>query len=174
MLAGHRNSFAIEAELLEFHGEWIYGKLRLWVADAPFGDFDDTSDLATSARWGRTFLAASPQRTRPELDGATAADVYQLLYGQYVVDITRTAELRRRRTPAPPVWDRDPYLLDDVGESSLRDHCAVVVVRRGDGRDRVIVKAFDDEAISEVVLPPGELDATVAAYCAWVEQLRPV
>jgi hypothetical protein len=172
MLAGHPSSFAIEAELLELHGKWTFGKLRFWVAGVPIGDFDDTSDLATSARWGRTFLAASPRRARVDLDGLAAADVYELLYGQFVVDITRPRDVARPKARPPRVWDRDPYLLDDVGESALRDKYAIVVVRRGDGQDRLIVNAFREESLTEVLLPEAACDTTVATYCTWVEQLR--
>src|SRR4051812_9772628 len=133
MLAGHRNSFAIEAELIEIYGKWIYGKLRFWVAGASIGDFDDTSDLATSARWGRVFLAASPGRPRPARDGVAGPDVYEVLCGEFVVDSTPRPEAPARGGRAGSVWDREPYLLDDVGESSLRDKYAILVVRCSDG-----------------------------------------
>jgi tRNA(His) 5'-end guanylyltransferase len=72
------------------------------------GNFNDTSDLVTSARWGRTFLEASPRRTRAEFAGMAASDVYELLYGQFVVDITRFVEVPRRKPHARRVWDSDP------------------------------------------------------------------
>src|SRR5262249_35560197 len=89
MIAGHPESFGIEAELLEIHGKWTYGRLRFWVGGVEVGDFDDTSDLATSARWGRTFLAASSRRTRPDLDRMLPKDVYQLLYGRFIREVRR-------------------------------------------------------------------------------------
>ena len=174
MLFGNVNSFAIEAELLELYGKWTYAKLRFWIGGQGIGDFNDTSDLASSARWGRTFLQESSRRTRVDLDEMPAPDVYELLYGRFVIDITRVdITVKRPRSPiSHEHWDRRPYLLDDVGESSLRDKFAVLAVRRRDGHDRIIVKSFRDDVVSEVLLPPGECDATIALYCTWVEGLR--
>src|SRR4051812_13231201 len=166
MRFGSPDSFAIEAELLELYGKWTYGKLRFWVGGVAIGDFDDTSDLATSARGGRIFLAASPRRTRPDLDGVATVDVYAILYGQFAVPL-RGPDTRTLKAGPMDSWDRDPYLLDDIGESALRDEYAVVAVRRGDGSDRLIVKVFELDAVSEVLLAPGACDATVASYCDW-------
>jgi hypothetical protein len=167
MLFGNVERFAVEAEFLETHGKWTYGRLRFWVNGSPIGDFDDTSDLATSARWGRTFLKASPQRTRVELDYMASSEVYELLYGRFVEPVN---------TPSPKPWagswDREPYVLDDLGESAVRDKFAIVVVRKGDGSDRVLVNCFDEERVSETVVPPGDCDLAIEAYCAWVENLR--
>lgn len=174
MLFGNIHSLAIEAELLEIYGKWTYARLRFWVGGQDIGDFSDTSDLAGSARWGRTFLQESSRRTRVDLDEMPAPDVYELLYGRFVIDITRV-DISAETLYSPIVyehWDRDAYLLDDVGESSLRDKFAVLAVRRRDGHDRIIVKSFRDDVVSEVLLPPGECDATIASYCTWVEGLR--
>jgi len=174
MLFGNIHSLAIEAELLEIYGKWTYASLRFWVGGQEIGDFSDTSDLAGSARWLRAFLQESSRRTRVDLDEMPAPDVYELLYGRFVIDITRVDITVKR--PTSPIshepWDRDPYLLDDVGESSLRDKFAVLAVRRSDAQDRIIVKSFRDDVVWEVLLPPGECDATIVSYCTWVEGLR--
>jgi len=167
MLFGSSDNFAIEAESLEVYGKWTYGKLRFWVNGIPIGDFDDTSDLAASARWGRTFLMASPRRTRAELDHMTAQEVYELLYGRFVEPVHT---LSPKSWPGP--WDREPYVLDEVGESAVRDKFAVVVVRKGDGSDRVLVDCFDEKRLLETIVPPGSCNLAIESYCAWVEQLR--
>jgi hypothetical protein len=168
---GSPSSFAIEAVLMEIYGTWTYGHVRFWVGGTPIGDFDDSADLAGGARWARRFLAASARRTRPDLDDLAATDVYDILYGQFIVSL-RGPDTRKLKAPRGAAWDRDPYLLEEIGESSLRDDYAVVVARRADGHDRLIVKAFETHAVFEVLLPPGECDATVASYCDWVESLR--
>jgi hypothetical protein len=61
MLFGERDGFGIDAEFLEVYGKWTYGRLRFWVGGQAIGDLDDTSDLASSGRWGRTFLEHSPK-----------------------------------------------------------------------------------------------------------------
>lgn len=167
MLFGEIATFAIEAEFIEAYEKWTYGRLRFWIDGAPIGDFDDTSDLATSARWGRSFLAASPRRTRPELDCMASDDVYELLYGRFVEPVHTTS-------PKPWLgsWDRQPYVLDEVGESALRDSFAAVAVRAADGTDRIIIKCFDEGRLIETRVPQGFCDHTIGSYCRWVESLR--
>lgn len=167
LLFGRTSCFAIEAELLEVHGKWTHGRLRFWVNGVPLGDFDDTSDLATSARWGRVFLTASPRRTRADLDPVTSQEVFEVLYGRFVQPVGSAP----RERPSGP-WERDPFVLDDVGESALRDKVAVVVVRKGDGSDRVLVKHLDRDGVAETTAPSGLCDRVIDAYCAWAEGLR--
>lgn len=167
MLFGDVATFAVEAEFVEVYEKWTYGRLRFWLNGVPVGDFDDTSDLATSARWGRTFLAASTRRTRAELDWMASDEVYELLYGRFVEPIHTTAP-----KPWPGPWDREPYVLDEVGESALRDKFAVVVVRRGDGTDRILINCFDEDRLLVACVPQGDCDRTIESYCEWAEKLR--
>jgi hypothetical protein len=164
MLFGKQEDFAIEAQVEGLHGKWLFGRLRLYVGGESLGRFDETSDLAGSARGGRILLRASPQRSRPDLDAEDALTVFDLLYGRYVVPAAG----------APPKvlagrWVREPYLLDDLGEASLRDRFAAILVRRGDGADRAVVKRYEDGVVSETVVRLGVCDRTIDAYCCWVE-----
>lgn len=163
---GTYNRFSIEAEPLGIHDKWSFGRLRFWVGGVPIGDFNDTSDLASSARWGRRFLAASSRRARADLDRQSPAEVYERLYGRFVESVDA-----RTRKPWPGPWERDPHVLDEVGESSLRDRFAVLVVRRADGFDRILVNDFHEKRLSETCAPEGDCDHTIEAYCAWVEGL---
>lgn len=163
---GEQDAFAIEADFTGRSGKWLYGHLCFWLDGRRVGDFEDTSDLASSARWGRTFLGASARRTRPGFDPVPAGAVFDALYGRYVKGVADSV---------PKVdagfWDREPYLLDEIGESALRDKWGIVVVRRGDGFDRVIVCSFTQGALTETALEKGTCDRVVEAYCSWVEGL---
>ena len=79
MLFGEKDGFGIEAEFVEICGTCTYGKLRFWVNGSAIGEFDNASDLAASARWGRTFLEASPRRTRVDLDDAAPSEVFRVV-----------------------------------------------------------------------------------------------
>lgn len=159
MLFGDQDSFAIESVHVANSGKWKYGHLRFWVGGTAIGAFDETADLASSARWGRTFLRESARRGRPDLDALSAREVFAVLYGRL--------EGRRLVTAVP--WDRDPYVLDDLGESALRDRFALVVVRQGDGCDHVMAMSLIDDVLREVVVPVGFCDEVIAAYCDWVD-----
>jgi hypothetical protein len=96
-----------------------------------------------------------------------STEVFDLLYGRFVEPVAQPMS-----KPWPGPWDREPYLLDEIGESALRDKFALVAVRRGDGVDRVLVKRFDDESLSETLVPSGKCDTAIESYCCWVEGLR--
>jgi hypothetical protein len=160
MIFGQTSQVAIEAEALRTTGKWLYGHLRFWVGGQALGDFEDSSDLAGSARWGRRFLASSARRTRSDLDGEDVAIVYYKLFGRF---------FERGATGSEETFDRDPYVLDDVGESSLRDRISVLTVRRSDGRDRIVVHDHRASRTWEVLAPSGTCDEVVATYCSWVE-----
>ncbi|HVE84341.1 MAG TPA: hypothetical protein VND93_15910, partial [Myxococcales bacterium] len=68
-------------------------------------------------------------------------------------------------------WDRSPYLLNEVGDSSVQDRATLLVVRRGNGWDRMVLDDHQGEGLKEIELEPGLCDEAVAAYCSWVEQL---
>lgn len=174
MIFGIPNYFAIEADLIELHGKWIFGKLRFYINGIPIGDFEDASDLATSARWGRTFLQASSRRTRPDLDNWSTNDVFELLFGRFVISVFGVLDSQTEISQREFVTEefvRDPYLLDDIGESSLRDKYTILVVRRANNTDRVLIKSYDDDSLREVIIAADFIDCTIGRYCTWVEEL---
>lgn len=160
MMFGNVASFAVESELDSAEGKWLFGRFRLWIAGKPVGDFEETCDLAASARWGRQFLRATFRRTRPDLDERRAEDVYVQLYERF---------LGGGAAQAHELWDRDPFLLDEIGESALRDLVTVLVVRRSDGGDRVLVRDHEEEILQEYFITAGTVDRVLDAYCSWIE-----
>lgn len=110
-LFGSPDAFAVQVEPRgPFDERWKFGHLQFWVDGHSLGDWDDSASLASAARWGRTFLAHSFERFRPDLDSWSARDILAELYEQFLVD--RPADVQ----PAPYAksWSRDPFLLDDV------------------------------------------------------------
>jgi hypothetical protein len=162
MIFGQKSQFAIEAEPLGRDGSMCFGHLRFWLQEQPIGDFEDSSDLAASARWGRRFLSASSMRTRGDLDDHSDDVVYHALYGRFFE--------RGGSAPEEPL-ERDAFVLDEIGESALRDRASVIVVRRTDGRDRVVLRDHDTEKTTGALLAAGLCDRTIDRYCSWVEGL---
>lgn len=162
-VVGNKHEFAIEAELTGADGPWRLGRLRLWIRGRPLGEFDETVDLAACARWARRFLSASPQRTRSDLDAEPAVEVYRLLYGRY---------FERGEAPVDEPFIRDPFVLDEVGDAALRDRLSILVLRRGDESDRLLVREHaGGSAVEEYVLPPARCDQVLLDFCHWAEGL---
>ncbi len=169
---GDKSRFAIEAELAAIEGKWYFGHLRFWAGTQPFGDYDDTTDLATSVRYAKTFLAASARRARPDLDSLPPDKIFWLLYGRFVDSVPPPLSPREDRVIADVLqgWgDIAPFLLDDVGESSLRDKWSVLVVRGQDGSDRIIIYDWKIGTSAEFVVGPGICDQVLTRYCEWLE-----
>ena len=66
-------------------------------------------------------------------------------------------------------WNRGPFVLDEIGDASVRDTAAVVAFRCSNNENRVIVKSFEPSRMVEVRLPEGELDHTIHSFCEWVD-----
>jgi hypothetical protein len=166
MLFGHSDSFFIRTNLIEIRARAAVGYLSFGVAVCEFGDFDEVCNLTISAHEARVFLRASQRRTRIDLDNLSSEDVFHLLYDRYVISVHRgifDVKDPARQAPPTEVWDRDPYLLEDIGQEALRDKYALIAVRRGDGTDRVICKSYRDNSLQEAIVPVGTLDAVLVS-----------
>lgn len=167
-LFGSPDAFAVQFEPRgPFDERWKFGHLQFWVDGHSLGDWDDSASLASAARWGRTFLAHSIERFRPDLDSWSAQDILAELYEQFLAD--RPADVQ----PAPHAksWSRDPFLLDEVGDASIRDRARVLAVRTST-RDRIIARCLRTNQVFECLLVAGELDAILGDFCEFVEAMR--
>jgi hypothetical protein len=159
-LFGDRHDFGLEIHAHGREDGWSFGYLQLWLGGMPLGARYQVVDLGVSARWVRTFLAASPRRTRADLDACSTAEVFHALYGRHFEE--GGAQLN---------WDRDPHVLDEIGEAAFMDRHALVAVRRADRVDRVVIKDLQRDALMEVVVAEGICDAALTDYARWVEGL---
>ncbi|MCB9652915.1 MAG: hypothetical protein H6729_02135 [Deltaproteobacteria bacterium] len=167
---GRTEEFALETVACRKDSDGIYGRLRLWLAGRAIGDFtDDGVWLSVSARWGRTFLSRNTDRGRYDLDQAGPKELYHRVYGRFLAD--RYPEFENTDFGDTEPHDDSPFLLDDVGESSWRDRDSVIVIRRADGKDRVIVRKFITNETSETIVGEGVVDSVISEYCEWVESL---
>ncbi len=112
-------------------------------------------------------MAHSVDRFRPDLDSLDARGILAELYEQFLVD--RPADVQ----PAPYTksWFRDPFLLDDVGEASIRDRARVLAVRTST-RDRIIARCLRTNQVFECSLDAEELDTIIRCFCEFVEAIR--
>src|SRR5690349_7690077 len=93
MIFGQSQTFAIEATCVAAHDKHPLGTFALHLAGRLYGVLDDLIDLSNSARWIKLFLKAAHRRVRPDLDTASMAEVFDVLYGRYTVplaDLGRT------------------------------------------------------------------------------------
>lgn len=169
MIFGNHETFAIEAEVKEPYGKWIYGNLRMWIGGVVIGNYDDASDLASSARWARVFLNHSKGRNWRGIDALTPSEVFADLYGKYLL---RTPEGKGFQVP-PENWDRFALTLDGVGDSSTEGLHGVLVVRIENETDLIISKDLQTSQILHTKLSEGLLDKIISAYLNWIIEQYP-
>jgi hypothetical protein len=173
MFFGQSMSFRVEAFYIQTIDSRLYGNFCLHIADRQIGDLDSAIELTSSVRWARIFLREGPRRVRADLDSATAGEVFDILYQRY---ISGASQLRGEHEDVVPrceleSWDRDPYLIDDIGESSIRDKYTILVIGTGNGDDRVILKSYTEGTLNEFLIRNGDIDSAFREYCTWVDNL---
>ena len=171
MIFGDAREFAIEAKVTLPTSQPVYGNFSFHLGGIRIGAFDVNCDLSASARWGRTFLSANFRRRRPDLDRTSMNDAFYHVYGRYVTTLSSESALLLDTSDGQEqyIWDRDPYLLDDIGEASIRDEYGLCAIICSDGTDRVIAMNFATSQLSEFIVSEGMVDRVVEQYCSWVE-----
>lgn len=148
--------FAIEAKAVLLEDNIFLGQLQFSVDGYRLGDMEDTSDLGAAARWGRTFLKAQSRQivVGNELSSSNLLQTYidRYIHGTF-----------------QETWNRDPFLLNDIGEASLRDRADAILVWTKDG-ERLIGRDLITNTVISIDLPRGYSSAVVMKFCNWVEE----
>lgn len=168
MIFGLVDQFAVEANFVERYEKFLYGNLRLWVGGLSVGNYEDSMDLAASARWTKTFLNHSGSRTWAGIDDALPEEVFERLY---LWRLKRGFESKG----VGRLWglDRFAVTLDGVGDSSTEGLFGILAVRGEDESDRVIAMDLETENICHTKLLAGSLDSILGRYLNWVIGLCP-
>jgi hypothetical protein len=140
-------------------GTFVFGRISWTIGGVGFGDWQDSSLLNAAAAWGRTFLQDSGRREAPfddDLAGERAMwELNDRLYPPYS-DVT---------------GPRREFSMEMVGMNSIFDSAHVACVRLHDRRDRMLARRLCDDALVDVVMPPGTVDDVVRSFCEWVDRL---
>lgn len=168
MIFGSINQFAIEANPLEHYGKFYYGNFRIWISGLAIGNFEDSMDLATSARWTKTFLNRSAYRCWAGIDDSLPGEIFERLYLSQM-----KRDYRKKEDCQFGVWDWFAFTLDGVGDSSTEGLYGILSVRGEDGCDRVIAMDLETQHICYAKLLAGSLDEVLGEYLKWVVGLFP-
>lgn len=147
---GSRESFAIEADFLGKRGN---GASAIYASSSR-DDRSVSSMTALTLRRAHAGGERSSQRLRVAAERISMGPLLTQS-SSYSTVVTSCPRVRLASRRGGVAWERDSFVLDEVGESSLRDKAAIIIVRRGDGWDRMIVKTYADDMLVEQVLPPG-------------------
>jgi hypothetical protein len=173
MIFGRQDQFLIEAHHRITFKRRHYGSMRFIIHNQAIGDMDTLIDLTSSAAWARKFLDATHRRTRLDLDNASASEIFGVLYQGRVIQVSELHKYDQnvQIDASSEAWDRDPYLLDDIGESSVRDKYTILAIRRSDGNDRLVIKSYIDGSLRDVIVEQGIVEDSLYKYCTWTDAL---
>lgn len=138
---------------------WIYGGLVLAVDELRLASEDEGADLVGTAIDVREFVYASSTRTRPDLDSATAKQVYGELFDRHVTS--------KHALP----WNRTAHVLSEAFDSSFRDTWTILAYRCANGSDRLVLKQQGSTKIGEVFVDANVLDRELLALADFVEKV---
>ena len=150
---------AIEVAVDGDHDAWAHGNFRFIVSNTPLGDFTDLCSLAAGARFGRIFVESSPRRRLPKLDSCAPKEVLWHLHDKFLA-----ADFSDWAT----TWDREAFLLSELGDSATRDAAVLVACVDAREMDWVVGRDVNTGIIADCHLTTGLLNATILQFCAWV------
>jgi hypothetical protein len=182
MIFGDKNEFAIECEIREIHSEkWVFAYFRLWANNTPIGDYDDSMDLLSGARWLKTFLNCPDGRSESSLDDKDAEEVFSLIFDSVMLTVPKGSSLKELLedvTPPPdsptPLYPNiiNRFHLDQVGMSSFMDKWNVILVDTANKSQRLIWRNLDDMKILEANLPAGKFEEISKMFLRWVDSIK--
>ena len=153
---GDTKLFAIESKALLLENNVFLGQLQFLVDGYRLGDIEDTSDLGAAARWGRTFLKAQSRQVVVGNE-LSSGELLQTYIDRYIHGTFQET------------WNRDPFLLNDIGEASLRDRADAILVWTQDG-ERLVGRDLITNTVISIDLPRGYSSTVVMQFCNWVEE----
>lgn len=154
--AGDRGSLAMEAEIENLAGEWIYGHFRIWCEREAIGNWDDAVDIRGVIRWLRDLAENPRNRKERSLDCRSKEDVFRLVLDPV---IAKTAV----QSSVPPIADAfSRFVISHIGMSSF-DAYDVLLIEDEKGRQRILWR-HGDATIGESTLWPNEIQRVAAEF----------
>ena len=161
-LFGDKLRFAAESDLAsDPGGPWMFGRLRFWCGGLPVGDFERGTSLRDALFQLETVERYWRQRQRGRFAGMPAVQVFRLLdaalYGRCDIDNQMLAEQEE--------WARFNVLPDlDIFEGWK------VFLLETPTAGCLILSPAPYDAVSEIVVAPGEVDSVLKLETDYLRQ----
>jgi len=159
---GTRETFAIEVSFLEYFEPFGYAEIEFWIANNKIGNKHDTADLFASCNAAQDWLAQAPFWKREDLSLSPAIEVLEKLT---VFDWGSSVRF-------PYESHIEQYNLGSVGDCSVENEAAVVMIQTSSSTERLCVCFFGEPRFLDVALPLGTCETVVRQYRAWCELIK--
>ncbi len=151
MLAGNKNTFAVEYELDTNHGgEWLYGKICYWIDNHRVGDYELGTSLRDVLFQLKNIVYDSGNRNEVDLCQLSPDEIFyqlnELIYGDQDISFPVTIDMPARFEIKIPVdvFDEWKVFLVDCKDFSF-----------------VLFKSIDDAFLNFVRIQNNEFDKTI-------------
>lgn len=171
ILFGDKSQFAIAAQVVRRVDRWLYGHFCFFIEGAPLGDYEEEVLLKTCAAYLQEYLDLE-DRAWPGQEAMTKEALFAAVYDSIIVDLHEPNRPRPKpdasRTDLIERYKRRRLHLDHAGDGAFVDKYGVVLIRRGDGADRIVWRDLATKTLGEAVLPPGVFARAATSFLSWV------
>ena len=134
MIAGNKNKFAIQIEIIDKADDWIFGYFLFWIYGKAVGNpLDKSVDLKSCLNWLKQFVASSVNRFEPELFDMDKGKAYLHICGSVVLQDQQDAFFSEEKYDS--AFER--FHIAQLGMSSF-DDLNIMLIEHEDGRQRII------------------------------------
>jgi hypothetical protein len=156
MIVGERSRVAVVLDILDSIGDWVFGRMYLFINGAVVGNPNDSSvDLKGCLRWMDDLLNNPKDRFEIGLFCMEKEQVFLRLAASVL------ASEDKNNFAAPPYTDIfSRFHVSQIGMSSM-DDVTLLLVKDEQGRERCVWKTAEGELL-DAYLDAGEIEDVVS------------
>ena len=157
MIVGRQSTFAIEAEIVDCIGTWVFGRFRVWVCGEPVGKWETPVAVHSCLEDLRWLYDETVDRYEPGIWNLPAADLFYLLR-----DSPLLGGLPQEGAVRDAYWR---FVVSDLGIASLFGF-HVLLLKDEQGTERCLWREEAKSEIHDCYLAPMEVEKTAMEFCS--------
>lgn len=163
MVFGDKKVFAIECELVERIGDWVFGHILFWFCGNAVGDWEDSTDIKGCLNWLRKFVNEACDRFEYDLNRIDKDHVFKLLYDSVIF----TGDSEKKEKPVfDDIYSR--FHISHLGMSSFEQY-DILLVEQPNAEQRCLWRYAENNYVQECYLPKDEMQRVAKLCCIWLE-----
>ncbi len=159
MIVGNKNDFAIEAVVEKKVDDWVFGRIRFWIAGYEIGDWNDSADLKGCVQWLLDFVSNPHDWFHQDLYSSSTAEFFRIIFGEENASEEDDDDYEEVIENA---YGR--FNISHLGMSSFEKYDCFLV-KNEMGAERVVWRSVGDPKLYEAIFPPNTLESVALSFC---------